>query len=126
MVNRHAILRFWKGGIAMNQVTLVGRLTQEPQVKESADGTKRTTINVAVSRDYKNSDGIYDADFIRCVLWNGIASATKDYCHKGDVVGIKGKLQSRIYETDDNEKKYMMEVIADKVTFITPNNSKNA
>ena len=103
----------------MNNVTLVGRLTQDPEVKESTDGTKRTVITIAVSRDYRNSDGIYDADFIKCVLWNGIASATKDYCHKGDVVGVKGKLQSRTYETEDNQKKHIIEVIVDKVSFIS-------
>ncbi len=103
----------------MNNVTLVGRLTAEPEVKETSDGICRTSITVAISRDYKNSDGIYEADFIKCVLWNGIASATRDYCHKGDVVGIKGKLQSRTYETDNNEKKYVTEVLVDKVTFIS-------
>lgn len=109
----------------MNNVTLVGRLTSEPEVKTSSDGTLRTSIMIAVSRDYKNSDGVYDADFIKCVLWNGIASATRDYCHKGDVVGIKGKLQSRNYETEEKEKRYITEVIVDKVTFIT-SNTKNA
>ena len=103
----------------MNNVTLVGRLTKDPEVKENADGTKRTIITIAVSRDYRNADGIYDADFIKCVLWNGIASATKDYCHKGDVLGVKGKLQSRTYETEDNQKKQVIEVIADKVSFIS-------
>jgi len=103
----------------MNSVTLVGRLTAEPEVKESSDGGCRTSITIAISRDYKNSDGIYEADFIKCVLWNGIAGATRDYCHKGDVVGIRGKLQSRSYETEDKEKKYITEVIVDKVTFIT-------
>ncbi len=108
----------------MNNITLVGRLTQDPEVRESADGTVRTMITVAVSRDYKNQDGMYDTDFIRCILWNGIASATKDYCHKGDVVGVKGKLHSRSYETDDNQKKYVMEVIAEKITFISSNAPK--
>jgi len=110
----------------MNNVTLVGRLTQDPEVKELSDGTYRTIIYVAVSRDYRNSEGVYDADFIKCVLWNGIASATKDYCHKGDVVGVKGKLQSRTYETDANEKKHILEVIAEKVTFISTIPPKNA
>ena len=109
----------------MNNVTLVGRLVRDPEVKESADGTKRTIISVAVSRDYKNPQGVYDTDFIRCVLWNGIASATKEYCHKGDVVGVKGKLQSRQYETDSKEKKYMTEVIVEKVTFISSNSVKS-
>lgn len=103
----------------MNNVTLVGRLTGDPEVKELSDGTYRTSINLAISRDYRNSEGNYDADFIKCVLWNGIASATKDYCHKGDVVGVKGKLQSRNYETEEKEKKYVTEVIVEKITFIS-------
>lgn len=103
----------------MNNVTLVGRLTRDPEIKENTDGSFRTIIDVAVNRDYKNSDGVYEADFIKCTLWNGIASATKDYCHKGDVVGIKGKLQTRSYEDDKNEKRYVLEVIVDKVTFIS-------
>ena len=109
----------------MNNVTLVGRLTHDPEIKELNDGTVRTLINVAVSRDYRNSEGIYEADFIRCILWNGIASATKDYCHKGDVVGIKGKIQSRAYENDNNEKKYLTEVIAEKITFINSASKNN-
>ncbi len=110
----------------MNSVTLVGRLTSEPEVKELSDGTYRTSILLAVSRDYRNSEGVCEADFIRCILWNGIASATKEYCHKGDMVGIKGKLQSRTYETENNEKKHVLEVIAEKVTFISTVSTKNA
>lgn len=110
----------------MNNVTLVGRLTHEPEVKENTDGTFRTMINIAVARDYRNSDGVYEADFIKCVLWNGIASATKDYCHKGDVVGIKGKLQTHTYETEAKEKRQVLEVVVDKVTFISSSTPKNA
>jgi len=110
----------------MNNVTLVGRLTSEPEVKELNDGTYRTLITIAISRDYRNSEGEKMADFVKCVLWNGIASATKDYCHKGDVVGIRGKLQSRTYETENNEKKYVLEVLVEKITFISSVQSKNA
>lgn len=109
----------------MNNVTLVGRLTEDPIIKETTEGNPRTIINIAVSRDYRNSDGIYEADFVKCVLWNGIASATKEYCKKGDVVGVKGKLQSRVYETENKEKKHVLEVIADKVTFISSVNKKS-
>lgn len=110
----------------MNNVTLVGRLTGEPEVKELNDGTFRTLITIAISRDYRNSDGEKEADFIKCVLWNGIASATRDYCHKGDVVGIKGKLQSRTYETNDKERKFILEVLVEKITFISSAQPKSA
>ncbi len=110
----------------MNYVSLVGRLTTDPEVKEFGEGQLKTVINIAVSRDYRNSEGIYDTDFINCILWNGIASATKDYCHKGDVVGIKARLQSRNYETEEGKKRTVMEVVADKVIFITSQQTKKS
>lgn len=108
----------------MNKVTLVGRLVEDPKIENLSKEQSRTVITLAISRDYKNSEGDDDVDFIKCVLWNGIASATKDYCHKGDVVSVKGKLQSRNYETEDKEKKYVTEVIVEKITFIQSRRSK--
>jgi len=108
----------------MNQVVLVGRLSDEPSVAKTENGKNYTTVHLAVQRPFKNSDGIYETDFIRVVLWNGIASNTSEYCHTGDIVGIKGRLQSRSYETEDNEKKYITEVIAERVSFISANRSK--
>ena len=125
MKNYFMLYSYLRGGMNMNSVTLVGRLTQEPEVKENTDGTSRTIINLAVSRDYRNSDGLYETDFIKCVLWNGMASAAKEYCHKGDVVGIKGRIQTRTYE-DEEKKKHIMEVVVDKVSFISSVNAKKA
>lgn len=102
----------------LNQVVLVGRLTSDPESIKTEKGKKRSRVTVAVPRSYKNSEGLYDTDFIHCVLWNGIASNTCEYCKKGDVVGIKGRLQTSNYEKD-NETKYVVEVIAEKVTFLT-------
>ena len=103
----------------MNQVVLVGRLTGKPEVLTSENNKKYTFINIAVPRSFKNSEGIYETDFIRCVLWNGIASSTSEYCDVGDMVGIKGRLQNRCYEGDNSEKKYITEVIAERVTFLS-------
>lgn len=104
----------------MNQVILVGRLTSEPELTNTENNNKKSAITIAVNRSYKNSDGIYETDFIRCILWNAIASNTCEYCHTGDVVGIKGRLQTRTYE-EDNVKKYITEVIAEKITFLSSN-----
>ena len=106
----------------LNQVVLVGRLTEDPQVRSLETGQKLTNINIAVQRTYKNSEGVYETDFIKCVLWNAIAANTAEYCKKGDIVGIKGRLQTRNYEDESGTKKYITEVIAEKVTFLT--NSK--
>ena len=104
----------------LNQVVLVGRLTSNPEIVTTENGKKTTTINIAVQRPFKNMDGLYETDFIRCVLWNGVAASTCEYCHSGDIVGVKGRLQTRNYEKDE-EKKYITEVIADKVTFLSSN-----
>ena len=103
----------------MNQVVLVGRLSEEPTVSKTENGKSYVFINLAVQRPFKNSDGIYETDFIRCVLWNAIASNTSEYCHTGDVVGIKGRLQNRVYENESQEKKYITEVVAERVTFLS-------
>lgn len=100
-----------------NLVYLIGRLTEDPVVTKLEDGQETCPFVLAVQRSYKNADGIYEADFIRCVLWNAIAAHTAEYCKKGDLVGIKGRLQNRSYEVD-NEKKYISEVIVDKVSFL--------
>ena len=97
----------------MNQVILVGRLSQDPEYEITETGKKRTIINIAVTRGFKNSEGKYETDFIRCVLWNGMASATKDYCHTGDTIGIKGRVQNSSYVNDQNETKYITDIIAE-------------
>ena len=68
-------------------------------------------------------DGLYDTDFVDCILWDQVASNTSEYCHKGDILGVKGRVQSRIYEEED-KKKYRLEVVAEKVTFLSSKNGK--
>ena len=103
----------------MNAVVLVGRLVTNPEIIVTENDKKLTAVTLAVHRNYKNSDGLYETDFIRCILWNGVAATTCDYCHAGDVVGIKGRIETRSYEDENKEKKYITEVIADRVTFLS-------
>ena len=113
----------------MNHVILVGRLATDPIVEETSTGKKRTCVNLAIPRGYRNANGVYETDFIRIVLWNGMASNTKEYCHQGDMIGIKGRIQNRSYEIEPENKeekpitKYITEVIAEKVSFISSKNS---
>lgn len=90
----------------LNQTVLVGRLVNEPVIEEE----KHCTITLAVPRSYKNEEGEYDTDFIKAVLWNGIADNVREYCNKGDLIGIKGRLQ----QTDGK-----LELVAEKVTFLS-------
>ena len=103
----------------LNQVVLVGRLTDDPSLVTKDSGKKVTTITLAVQRTYKNSDGVYEADFIRCILWDGVAASTSEYCKKGDIVGVKGHIQTNSYDDKDGNKKYTTDVIAEKVTFLS-------
>ena len=103
----------------LNQVVLVGRLTRDITVNKSDKGNKVATLSLAIPRSFKNSDGIYETDFIKCTLWNAVAASTSEYCHKGDIVGIKGRIQVNSYDDKDGNKKYSTEVIAEKVTFLS-------
>ena len=109
----------------LNQVVIAGRLTGDPVVEEVEGGKKVSSITVAVPRSYKNVDGTYDTDFIRCTLWGGIAENTCEYCKKGDLIGVKGRLQTSNYEKN-GEKKYVTEVIAERVTFLSSNKNTEA
>lgn len=107
----------------LNQVVLVGRLTSDPEAVQLEGGHKKSIFNVAVPRSFKNQNGEYETDFIRCVLWDAIATSTSEYCKKGDIVGIKGRIQVTQYD-DNGEKKYLTEVIAEKVTFLSSKKEK--
>ena len=94
-------------------------MVQDPELRQTENGRKVANITLAVPRSFKNSNGEYETDFINCVLWKGIAESTVQYCKKGDLVGIKGRIQSREYEMDEETKKHVTEVVAEKVTFLS-------
>ncbi len=102
----------------LNQIILVGRLTRNIKVNKTDNGNKIATLTLAIPRSFKNSEGVYDTDFINCILFDNIAENTKEYCSKGDIIGVKGRVQSRVIENDDT-KDYVMEIVAEKVTFLS-------
>lgn len=106
----------------LNQTVLVGRLVKEPELHQTENGKKVTNITLAVPRSYKNMNGEYDTDFISCVLWSGIAENTVEYVKKGDLLGVKGRIQTRTYEDFEANRKYITEVVAEKVTFLSSKN----
>ena len=102
----------------LNQVILVGRLTRDIIVNKSDNGIKVATISLAIPRSFKNSEGEYDTDFVDCVAFDNIAENTSEYCNKGDIVGLKGRVQSQVIEKDDN-KEHKLEIICEKITFLS-------
>ena len=111
----------------LNQIVLVGRIVKTPELRTTENGKKTATVTLAVPRNYKNMNGEYDTDFLDCTLWTNVAENTAEYCQSGDMVGVKGRLQTRIITTEDGSKKKKTEIVAEKVTFLaqSPNNNKD-
>ncbi len=102
----------------LNQIVLVGRLVRDFDIYLTDKNKKVATITLAVPRSFKNLEGIYETDFIDCTLWDTIATNTKEYCRKGDIVGIRGRIQSRTIAIDD-KKQTQLEIIGEKVNFLS-------
>ena len=96
------------------------------RLKKLRKEKKISIITLAVPRSFKNMNGEYDTDFLDCTLWTGVAESTTEYCKSGDIVGIKGRVQSRIIEKEDGSKYKKMEIVAEKVSFLSSaKNEKN-
>ena len=110
----------------LNQVVLVGRIVKTPKLRVTETGKKTATVTLAVPRNYKNMNGEYDTDFLDCTLWTNIAENTTEYCQTGDMVGVKGRIQTRVIHNEDGSKKKKTEIVAEKVTFLAqaPNNKE--
>lgn len=108
----------------LNQIVLVGRLVKTPELKMTESGRKISRITLAVPRNYKNTSGEYETDFLDCTLWTNVAENTSEYCQKGDMLGVKGRIETRIIKSDDGSKKKRTEIIAERVTFLAQSPNK--
>lgn len=101
----------------INRVVLVGRLTKDPVLRKTANGVSVTSFTVACTRRFKQ-EGQPDADFINTVVWNKTADIVAQYTHKGSLVGVEGRIQTRSYDDKDGKRVYVSEVVADSVQFL--------
>lgn len=109
----------------MNKVMLIGRLTKEPDIRYSQDGTKATALfGLAVQRDYKNKNGQYDADFLSLVAYGKSAEFAEKYLSKGMKVAVEGKIVTGSYEKN-GQRVYTTNIQVDKFEFVESSN-KNA
>lgn len=97
----------------INNVTLVGRLTKDPDLKYTGNGTAVATFTLAVNRNFTNQSGEREADFINCVIWRKPAETLANYAKKGVLIGVTGRIQTRSYDNQQGQKVYVTEVIAD-------------
>ena len=102
----------------LNQAIICGRLTDNPVMKENEKG--KIIITLAIPRTYKNAEGIYETDFITCELWSGIAETVTEHCKKGDLLGIRGRLETGNIANDDGDIiAKTTTIIAEKVSFLS-------
>lgn len=94
-----------------NNLTLIGRLVDRPVLEETENGKKATTITLAVPRNFRNDNGEYETDFVPVSFVGQVADSTCEYCEKGDIIGVRGRLA----RLSGNE----LQVIAEKVTFLS-------
>lgn len=102
----------------MNQAILIGRLTKDPEVKNTSTQKAFCTFTLAVDRNYKDQNGERKADFINCVAWGSTCGLIAHYFKKGDKFGVIGEIQSRSYDDDTGTRRYITEVIVNHVEFV--------
>ena len=102
----------------MNKVELVGRLTKEPEIKLTSNQTQFCNFTIAVDRRFKDANGQRQADFINCVAWKNTAVFIQKYFHKGNKIGVVGSIQTRSFDDQTGQKRFVTEVIADEVEFV--------
>lgn len=110
----------------MNNVNLIGRLTKEVDLKITPNGNAAARFILAVERHYTNAEGKREADFIPVISWRKLAENVGNYCGKGSLVGVTGKIETRAYDNKDGKKVYVTEVIANEIKFLSQkNNNEN-
>lgn len=117
-----------KGGIFLyNYVFLVGRLVKDVEVNQYQDNKNVATITLAIDRPFKNpKTNSFDTDFINVVLWDPFCLPTKEYCHKGDMLAVKGRLSIKTNQTDSKESYSTVEIIGERVLFLASANKKTS
>lgn len=111
---------------SFNKVILAGNLVENPELKQTPSGVPVTSFRIAVSRRFKNSNGETEADFFNIVCWRNTAEFVKKYFGKGNSILVCGSLQSRSYTGSNNQKRYVVEVVADEVTFMEKKSDNSA
>lgn len=109
----------------MNTITLLGRLTKNPEARYTSTGKAVTLFTLAVNRPYTNSDGQREADFINCQAWGKTAEVIGNHVSKGDRLLAEGRLQIRSYTDKEGVKRYVTEVVVNRVEFIEQKKDSN-
>ena len=103
----------------MNKAILIGNLTRDPETMPTSSGITKCNFTVAVQRRFANAQGVREADFIPVVCWRQTAELCARYLSKGRKVAVEGSIQVRSYDAQDGTKRYVTEIVADSVEFLS-------
>lgn len=108
---------------SLNRVLLAGRLTRDPELRYTPNGSAVCNFSLAVNRKHKDQSGRWqdDTTFINVVAWQAMAENINKYLHKGSPVMVEGRLESRSWETETGQKRSVIEIRADSVRFLERN-----
>ncbi|KRK94204.1 single-stranded DNA-binding protein [Companilactobacillus futsaii] len=109
----------------INRVVLVGRLTRDSELRYTTSGNAVSQFNLAVNRQFTNSQGEREADFINCVIWRKAAENFTNFTHKGSLVGIDGRVQTRNYENQQDQRVYVTEVVVENFSLLESRSDAN-
>ncbi|MDD2233334.1 MAG: single-stranded DNA-binding protein [Desulfitobacteriaceae bacterium] len=111
----------------LNRVVLIGRLTRDPELRYTPNGVAVANFTLAVGRNFKNAQGERETDFIPCVVFRQLAENVTNYLAKGKLAAVDGRIQVRSFTGQDGQKRWVTEIIAEDVRFLSPkdNNSVN-
>lgn len=110
----------------INSVALNGRLTRDVDLRYTTSGIAVGQFTLAVDRRFKSKSGNRETDFISCQIWRKSAENLANYAHKGSLIGIEGRIQTRTYDNKQGQKIYVTEVIADNFSLLEPRPSQQA
>lgn len=110
----------------MNHITLIGRLTKDPELKYTPSGTAVCNFTLAVNRRFASQSGEKEADFIPVVVWNKAAENCAKYLSKGRQIAVEGRLQIRSFDGNDGQRRWTTEVVAENVEFLGSGQSQNS
>ena len=110
----------------INRAILTGRLTKDVDLRYTKSGTAVGTFNLAVKRRFKSANDETESDFIECVIWRKSAENLANFTHKGSLIGVEGRIQTRNYENNQGNRVYVTEVVVENFSLLEPkSNSKN-
>lgn len=110
----------------INTVTLVGRLTKDPELKYTPSGIAHSSFTVAVNRNFTNQNGEREADFINCRAWRKQAENLAKFMKKGSLIGLEGRIETSSFDGRDGQRVFMTTVVADRIQFLESRNTQQS